>query len=166
MQLRPGLRREMIAAISDCRFQLMTDIAPGRRPKATTTVAQARALRKRLTPQEARLWQALRQLRQQGLHFRRQVPIERFVVDFACLRKLLIIEVDGAGHSLAGKQQADAVRDHRLAELGFEILRFQNSEINNAVDDVVETIILQCRERSRETPPSPEGREAAGAERD
>ena len=55
----------------------------------------ARTLRKNETIAERRLWKELRQLRTQGYHFRRQCPIEGFIVDFACLSHRVIIEVDG-----------------------------------------------------------------------
>jgi very-short-patch-repair endonuclease len=60
----------------------------------------ARALRKRLTPQEAKLWVKLRELKPLGFHFRRQAPIGRYIVDFASLKQRLIIEVDGGQHGM------------------------------------------------------------------
>jgi very-short-patch-repair endonuclease len=55
----------------------------------------ARALRKRLTPQEVKLWVRLRELKALGFHFRRQAPIGRYIVDFASFRCKLVIEADG-----------------------------------------------------------------------
>ncbi|HWE18471.1 MAG TPA: DUF559 domain-containing protein [Hyphomicrobiaceae bacterium] len=48
-----------------------------------------------------RLWEELRELRRQGYHFRRQAPIEPYIVDFACFSQQLIIEVDGVQHDTA-----------------------------------------------------------------
>jgi len=112
-------------------------------------------LRNNATPQERRLWLKLRALRPQGLHFRRQVPIDRFVVDFACLRRKLIIEIDGGQHNKDANAARDRIRDERLDALGFTVLRFWNSDVAADMDAVVETIFA----RAVATPPlpSPEG---------
>jgi very-short-patch-repair endonuclease len=55
----------------------------------------ARSLRKRMTPQEVKLWVHLRSWRKRGFHFRRQSPRDDFIVDFVCLKQRLVIEVDG-----------------------------------------------------------------------
>src|SRR3954465_973228 len=60
----------------------------------------ARALRKRMTPQEVKLWVHLRSWRTRGFHFRRQAPRDDFIVDFVCLKHRLIVEVDGGQHNL------------------------------------------------------------------
>ena len=101
-----------------------------------------------MTPQETRLWLRLRALREQGFHFRRQVPVRRFVVDFACLRAGVIVEIDGSQHAEDIHAMRDARRDAELAELGFRVLRFWNGEIDASVDDVAETIFRACFEKS------------------
>jgi very-short-patch-repair endonuclease len=55
----------------------------------------ARALRKRLTPQEVKVWVKLRELKALGFHFRRQAPIGRYIVDFASLHARIVVEIDG-----------------------------------------------------------------------
>ena len=60
----------------------------------------ARALRKRLTPQEVKLWLRLRELKALGFHFRRQAPIGRYIVDFVSFRSRLIVEADGGQHGM------------------------------------------------------------------
>ncbi len=82
----------------------------------------------------------LRELKVHGLHFRRQVPREGYIVDFACLRSKIIVEIDGAQHGEIGHLQKDAARDARLKAVGFTILRFWNNEVNENIDGVVETI--------------------------
>jgi very-short-patch-repair endonuclease len=118
-----------------------------------------------MTPQEARLWLRLRALRPQGFHFRRQVPIARFIVDFACLKAGLVVEIDGGQHGQAAHLERDRLRDLALATAGFEVLRFWNAEVNSDLDAVVETIFARFSERAalRPTPPrpSPEGSECA-----
>ncbi|MFN3688854.1 endonuclease domain-containing protein [Salinarimonas sp.] len=100
----------------------------------------ARALRKRMTPHEARLWVRLREIRKAGYHFRRQVPIASFVVDFACLRARLVVEVDGAQHGCDPVSVGDTAPDAHLRALGFHILRFQNREVAFEMAMVMDTI--------------------------
>lgn len=71
----------------------------------------ARELRKRLTPQEVKLWVRLRALKELGFHFRRQAPVGRYIVDFASFRDCPIIEVDGGQHAMARGASLDAARD-------------------------------------------------------
>ena len=96
----------------------------------------ARHLRKNETIAEKRLWKELRKLRAQGYHFRRQHPVEDFIVDFACLSQMLIIEVDGIQHFETEHLKADAARDARMQWLGWRALRFKNGDVANAVDGV------------------------------
>jgi very-short-patch-repair endonuclease len=101
----------------------------------------ARHLRKRETIAEKRLWQELRKLRTQGYHFRRQHPLQGFIVDFACLAQRLIIEVDGAQHQLAKNIKVDAARDERLKWRGYRVLRFGNGDIRENLDGVLLEIL-------------------------
>jgi len=107
----------------------------------------ARRLRKTMTPQEVKLWVHLRALKEQGLHFRRQVPREGYILDFACLKSKLIIEIDGAQHGEPAKLLRDAERDARFAAAGFKVLRFWNNEVNENLDGVVETIYREAEVR-------------------
>ena len=135
----------------------MTDLSdPDRpwdgRPLSTVPVRVARQLRSRMTRQEARLWVKLRAFRGAGHHIRRQVPIDRYVVDFACIRAKLVIELDGGQHSRDLEAQADRVRDERLGEMGWRVLRFWNSEVDGSIEAVVETIVAALSERLDPTP--------------
>jgi very-short-patch-repair endonuclease len=69
-----------------------------------------------------------------GHHFRKQVPIANFVVDFACLKMRLVIEVDGGQHAL--QQTQDTRRTRQLEEHGYQIIRFWNNEILQNPDGV------------------------------
>jgi very-short-patch-repair endonuclease len=100
----------------------------------------ARKLRKTMTPHEIRLWSRLRLLRTEGHHFRRQVPLEGYVVDFACFSARLIVEVDGGQHAAAGHARRDVERDARLTAEGFRVLRVWNSDIDDNIDGVMEAI--------------------------
>jgi len=105
---------------------------------------RARALRKVMTPQEAKLWNRLRELRPLGHHFRRQVPLGGYIVDFACLRSKLVIEVDGDQHGRPDGRLRDAARDAALAAAGFRVLRVWNFEVNDTLDGVLERITAEC----------------------
>jgi very-short-patch-repair endonuclease len=126
-------------------------------------VSVARTLRKRMTPQEVKLWVKLRALRPAGFHFRRQVPIAQFVVDFACMRHRLVVEIDGGQHSFDRHVSADRIRDATLHDLGFRVLRFWNGEVDADLDSAVETILARIAAGADPTPvaaatrPSPEG---------
>jgi very-short-patch-repair endonuclease len=101
----------------------------------------ARALRKRLTPQEVKLWVRLRELKSLGHHFRRQAPVGPYVVDFICFRAQLVIEADGGQHGMSEGTRSDRVRDAFLQAHGFKVLRFWNSDIDRNLDGVMETIL-------------------------
>lgn len=82
-----------------------------------------------MTEEEVMLWSALRQLRPQGLHFRRQVSIAGFVVDFACHARRLIVELDGSQHHEDAHAERDRLRDAQLEELGYAVHRISNFEV-------------------------------------
>lgn len=101
----------------------------------------ARPLRRAMTPTEKRLWRHLRDsLTLEGTHFRRQVALGPYVVDFCCLRHKLVVEVDGASHSYDARQARDADRDAALARQGFRVLRFTNHTVGREVDVVMDTV--------------------------
>ena len=104
-------------------------------------VSRARALRKRMTRHEVKLWNWLREaIEPTGFHMRRQVPIDRFIVDFACLAARLVIEVDGEQHGSDVGRARDSERDLRLAELAYRVLRFTNRDIDREKHVVLATI--------------------------
>src|SRR5262249_14529314 len=64
-----------------------------------------------------------------GQRFRRQHAIGKFIVDFACLPAMLIVEVDGGIHDIEGNKEYDAGRTHELEQLGYTVIRFSNEEV-------------------------------------
>lgn len=88
--------------------------------------AFARSLRRSMTNAETILWRALRGSRLDGLKFRRQVPIGRYVVDFLCIEHRFIVELDGAPHDIEEQKRHDALRDAWLRQHGYRILRLRN----------------------------------------
>ena len=103
----------------------------------------ARALRKRQTRAEDLLWERLRGSRFHGAKFRRQVPFDRFVVDFYCHAARLVVELDGKQHEwFAGY---DAVRTESIERLGVRVIRFANEEVCGELDLVLERIRAALR---------------------
>ena len=100
----------------------------------------ARSLRKRMTPQEVKLWVHLRSWRKEGFHFRRQAPRDGYVVDFVCLKHRLIVEVDGGQHNFNAHARRDAKRDKIFSGNGFRVLRFWNNEVDENMDGVLTLI--------------------------
>jgi very-short-patch-repair endonuclease len=110
--------------------------------------AIARKLRKTLTPQEVKIWNHLRSWRARGFHFRRQAPCKGYIVDFVCLKRGLIVEIDGGQHNFDAHAKADVQRDDKLTRAGFRVLRFWNSEVDSNLSGVLETIDTVLAEKS------------------
>ncbi len=101
----------------------------------------ARYLRKNETFAEQQLWKELRNLRAQGYHFRRQAPLDDFIVDFACLRHRVIIEADGIQHATVEGRIKDAARDAHLHWQGFTVLRFGNGDVSENIEGVIAEVL-------------------------
>lgn len=100
---------------------------------------RAKAFRRRSTDAERKLWSVLRNRSFEGLKFRRQRPIGKYIVDFVCLEMSLIVEVDGGGHT--EQSEKDRERAERLETQGFKVIRFWNDEVLNETDAVVRAIV-------------------------
>lgn len=98
----------------------------------------ARQMRHEPTQAEDKLWQRLRRKGLSGYKFRRQHPIDRFIVDFFCAEARLVVEVDGSIHDYT--QEEDALRTEYLESLGLRVLRFTNGEVLQQTDGVIERI--------------------------
>lgn len=109
-------------------------------------VARAKELRRQMTEEEQILWQHLRANRLGGWHFRRQQVIAGFIVDFYCHAASLVVELDGPIH--ASQVEVDTERDRVLAEKGMRVLRFQNRQVHENLEDVLQRILQACRERN------------------
>ena len=110
-------------------------------PVPKTNRANARKMRRSLTEPELKLWNELRAHRLMGLGFRRQLPIAGFIVDFACPERRLIVEVDGSQHARHPKAAEDILRDNKLRELGWTVLRFWNDDVLRDIDNVCMHIV-------------------------
>lgn len=104
---------------------------------STDTIEKSRNLRKDPTEAEQKLWFALNK-RQLGTKFRRQHPIEPYIIDFIALEKNLIIEVDGGEHT--NKKEYDQQRTAFLENLGYKVIRFWNNEVLENLEGVLQTI--------------------------
>jgi primosomal protein N' (replication factor Y) len=117
-------------------------------PKA---LERARRLRKDMTDAERALWRLLRDRRLSGWCFRRQQPIDRYIVDFVCFEARLVIEVDGGQHF---ESEADKERDAHLRNQGFHVLRLWNTDVLANRDGVYRMIVTAL---ARCAPPVCEG---------
>jgi very-short-patch-repair endonuclease len=115
---------------------------------------QARSLRQTAPASEQNAWNTLRQLRKYGLPVRRQHPIDRYVVDFAIVSKKLVIELDGAAHSIPGRLEADAARERALTTLGWRVLRLP-SKFGFSSHALMHHVMREVRGRHTPLTPAP-----------
>lgn len=112
----------------------------------------ARDLRKEMTKAEELLWSYLRDRKLAGFKFRRQQPMEGFILDFYCDVAKLGIELDGSIHSLKEVKDYDEQRTQFLNEFGIEIIRFSNEDVTNKTDEVLKNIRQNIEERLSPSP--------------
>ncbi len=122
-----------------------------------------------MTRAEVALWtHALRAGGVKGYPFRRQRPVLQYVADFMCKNLNLIIEVDGSSHQWSGAAERDVIRQKRLEDAGFKVIRFTDDEVLNALEATVKRIVSTIEEiekaggvviplRSRRASPCPLG---------
>jgi very-short-patch-repair endonuclease len=117
----------------------------------------ARAMRAAPTDAERKLWWHLRhRIPIPDTHFRRQVRIDRYIVDFACHATRIVIEVDGSQHD---RSAADEKRTKVLEANGYRVLRYWNNHVLSNIDSVLEDIL-----RAITTPPTPNPSPQGGGE--
>ncbi len=117
------------------------DVDPKLRRRAAT-------MRKTQTEPERRLWWALRHsLPLEKTHFRRQVVVDRAIVDFACIATRTIVEVDGDQHGHDRALAYDAKRTRALEAAGWQVLRFSNRQVMLELDSVLETVLAAVEGR-------------------
>jgi len=113
---------------------------------SNSTIKKARALRKRMTPEERELWGRLRK-RSLGVHFRKQTPFGPYILDFFCFSTMLAVEVDGSQHSTKKGIAYDARRTEYLEERGISVLRIPNADVRRNIDGVLSRIMQECEKR-------------------
>ncbi len=109
-------------------------------PIPQTLLQAARDLRKNMTDAEQLLWQCLRGKQLDGFKFRRQHPLERFVLDFYCVSAKLAIELDGGQHNTDDVKAKDAERTAYLERHGIRVIRFWNHEVFENLEGVLTRI--------------------------
>ncbi len=115
-----------------------------RSPRSNTkTMLHAAKLRRNLTLSETKLWAYLRR-KQLGVRFRRQHAIGNFIVDFCCIKKKLVIELDGSQH--LDLQEYDEHRTQFLESRGYSVIRFWNNNVLNDIEDVILAITIALDE--------------------
>jgi very-short-patch-repair endonuclease len=107
-------------------------------------IAYAKDLRTASTDTERILWSHIRAKRLDGLKFRRQHQIGKYIVDFVCFEKMLIIELDGGQHAEPGKKEYDRERDNWLEKEGYLVLRFWDNEVLLNTKGVLTVIREHC----------------------
>jgi very-short-patch-repair endonuclease len=110
-------------------------------------IQRARHLRHAQTSAESLLWQALRNWKLARWKFRRQHPIDRFIVDFVCLDARFVIELDGATHSTDFEIRRDVERTKILEACGYHVMRFANGDVHDNLNGVMETILAELERR-------------------
>ena len=110
----------------------------------STAFGNAKELRRTSTPSEDLLWQELRNRKLDGLKFRRQHPINNYIADFYCSEKQLAIEVDGAIHNKPENKEHDQQRTQALNNMGIQVLRFTNTEVETNMPSVLNRILSTC----------------------
>ena len=106
----------------------------------------ARILRKNSTLGEILLWQVIKG-KKLGYEFHRQVPIDKYIVDFYCHELMLAIEIDGITHNF--KYDSDQDRQRKLENLGIHFLRFQEKDVRSNLEGVVFNIQEWIRSRKK-----------------
>ena len=112
----------------------------------------ARRLRKEMTPSERALWSRLRRKQLRDVQFYRQKPIGNYIVDFYAPKSKLVVEVDGSQHLGTTHGQNDAERGSYLESAGLQILRFNNIQILQELDAVVDVILRTLEAAASENP--------------
>ena len=113
----------------------------GRGLQSKNLLKFAKELRTNATDAEQRLWNVVRGNKLNGLHFKRQQPIGKYIVDFVCFAKKIIIELDGGGHNEDSQINKDNERTKYLNSQGFKVIRVWNNEVLTNLEGTIEFIL-------------------------
>ena len=106
-------------------------------------LAYSKELRQKMTNAEMILWYYLKDRQLNNLKFRRQEAIGKYIVDFVCYEKKLVVEIDGGQHNDIAGIESDKVRQKFLEDNGFKVLRFWNNEIYENIEGVISKILSE-----------------------
>jgi very-short-patch-repair endonuclease len=114
---------------------------------------RAKGLRRRSTEAERKFWYAVRDRRFEGFKFKRQVPIDPWIVDFLCAEARLVVEIDGGHHA---DSKRDPIRTAYLEARGYRVIRFWNADVLANLDGVMYAVLEKLTHNEAErTPPHP-----------
>jgi len=102
---------------------------------------KAAMLRGNPTSAEVKLWQRLKGNQVLGLRFKAQHPIDLYIADFYCHHAKVVIEIDGLNHGNKIQKFDDEIRTINLNDLGIEVIRFTNDEVNTSIESVIAKIV-------------------------
>jgi very-short-patch-repair endonuclease len=122
-----------------------------------TNVDRSRHLRKNQTDSEKKLWQVLRNRGLSGAKFRRQFPLDKYILDFYSPELKLCIEADGGQHYTTEGEQKDEIRTKTLRDLGIQVLRFNDRDILLNIEGVCEVIQKAIENNPPHLSPLPDG---------
>ncbi len=97
------------------------------------------------TKAELIIWEFLKSKQLNKIKFRRQHIIGKYIVDFVCLDKMLVIEIDGNIHQLPENKESDEIRTQWLESKGFKVIRFTNEEVKTEIEKVLNQIIEKLK---------------------
>jgi very-short-patch-repair endonuclease len=109
------------------------------------TLETASILRKNMTFSEMLLWEKLKGKQIFGLRFRRQHPINIFIVDFYCHAVRLVVEIDGEIHDQ--QEEYDDGRSAEMEKFGIRVIRFTNNEVEENIEAVIDRIKMVVKEQ-------------------
>jgi len=114
------------------------------RKRIPRDVQKARELREKLSLPEALLWRLLKGS-PDGVHFRSQHPLGKYVLDFYCAKAKVAFEIDGIVHDMSDRPSRDATRDAWLREQGIEVVRIPASDVLQSPETVAESMARYCQ---------------------
>ena len=131
---------------------MVSSIVAKKRATKRTLLSNARRMRHEPTDAERKFWRTVRSRAFGGYKFKRQYSVGTYIVDFVCLERSLIIELDGGQH--ADRRAYDAKRTAYLENLGFQVLRYWNTDVLKHPNTVFEDLARALAART----PSPAAR--------
>ena len=114
------------------------------RKRRSGNVSIARKLRQEMSLPETLLWNLLRKS-PDGVHFRRQEPHGKYILDFYCARAKVCIEIDGIAHDMGDRPARDKERDAILQNDGIEVLRIPATDVLKSPENIAATIVRYCK---------------------
>ncbi|WP_425618348.1 endonuclease domain-containing protein [Anatilimnocola sp. NA78] len=119
---------------------------PTKRNRTPLFVGRSREMRHQLNDAEAMVWNAVRDRKLGNFKFRRQYSLGNYIADFYCAEARVIVELDGETH--VGKEEYDATREDWMTSQGICVMRFQNDDVYDSLEELLEVLWRKCVERT------------------